>query len=110
MEDRLTGRFTGVNHQTVAAFGTNLLAGNAPCGEDQTPHIRRVGFIQFVQRCEVPARYDQQMQGGEGMNIADDKKFLVFIDDFGGGGLLDDPAKDAIFHIRFWLQYSCLKF
>ena len=107
MKDRLPCLWAGVDHQSEAAFSNASLMCHHPAYQYQVTSEGFIFRLELIQRGNVFAGNDQQMDGCHGMGIGDDNYLRIFKQDLGRYFTGDNLAEDAVFHEDKRLQRPC---
>lgn len=100
VEDRLTGGTVGVEHGPIAFIGVSVLFRDG-CGHTlHRAHQRIVVRTQIVQRGDMTARNDQDVQGRLRVDIPDRNDLVILMDEASRDLSCDDLAEEAIVHDR----------
>ena len=94
MEDALSAMFTGIDYGAVAVFEIEFLG-------DMGDHLEEVsgeaGVFggEIIEGDEWFFGYEEDVDGGLGIDIMEGEAELVFVDDIGGDFAVDDFLEDS---------------
>ncbi len=85
VKDNLTRMRAGIGDEAVAAVVDAFLLGQDAGQAEQAPHSGLVCGDQFINGCDVVVGDDQNMGGGDGVNVAESGDQLIPVNDLSGG-------------------------
>lgn len=95
MEDRLPTMDSSVDQHPVTAFRNPFLTSELFRQHDDVPDQRLILRQQFVNRVDMAVGYDEDVRGGDGVNISESGDQVIVIEDLGWRFSGDDLTEDA---------------
>ncbi len=105
MEDTLSCFPTCVDDEPVAAFQTYLL-GDAASSEEEVSQEGLILLLRFVQAIQMAVRYDEDMDGGLGIDVHKGRTLFIPVHDVRGYLTCNDATKEAILHRSPLVRFS----